>query len=67
MIYHIIINENYRRMLSVTADCEKDALKHIDRAVARGDIILTDEDYFGREIKVVPQDVIADLQEKYLQ
>lgn len=63
MQYNVLIRESYSRVVTVIADSEKEAIAKVDKAVGRGDIILDDEDYFGRDVNVVA----PELQKKYLQ
>lgn len=60
--FSINVQEIYSRTVIVQATNEIAAIRQVERMVERGDIILDDQDWFGRNIKNVDTGMV----EKYL-
>lgn len=60
--FSVNIQEIYSRTITVQATDAVSAIRHVERLIERGDIILDDQDWFGRNIKHVDAYMI----EKYL-
>lgn len=51
--YRVNIKETHNRTVTISAKSWQDAIKIVETKIENGEIVLDDEDYFGRDITIV--------------